>query len=128
MMGTALAGATEPPGGIAQTLRQPVRRTEAKDLPATHRAVVLNDVGPLNVYSLFGLASTGGGSSKPDEAMIYQLLGVMFVDPDEFAELLEGKRLRIRAYTMDFFSIVKDAAGQGNDGRDKNRPPIPVFN
>ena len=48
-----------------------------------------------------------GSGSNEQSLMLFSLFGTVFVDPDEFASLLDGKLPRIRAYTLDLASMAR---------------------
>lgn len=115
----SLAGAQTP----AEALRSPMKRIAAADLPETYRAVALQP-GEMGTMGFYALAGIGGGGSEQDGAsrLLFGLIGTMFVDPDEFAELLDGKRPRVRGFALDFMSTMMEAPrGEGS------RAPAPVF-
>jgi len=87
----------------ADALRGPSKKISAADLPPSYRAVVF---GPSELGGFYGLAGMGSGSNE-QSLMLFSLFGTVFVDPDEFASLLDGKLPRIRAYTLDLASMAR---------------------
>src|SRR4051812_5990550 len=90
------------PQTVADALRQGSKPLAATDLPESYRAVTLGSNespgGSFASMYFMGVASDGGGD--PRGRLLFSLMNVCFVNPEEFAELLDGKRPRIRAYTM----------------------------
>ena len=108
---------------VADALRSPVKSLTVADLPATYRAVSIGE-GGMNSLSLYALAGIGGGSTEDERSgVLFSLIGATFVDPDEFSELLEGKRPRVRGYSLDFANMIRESTGKGA-GRET---PTPVF-
>lgn len=99
----ALTGAQNP----ADALRGTAAPIAAKDLPESFRAVSLggDPSGGFGIYG-FAFAASGAGPDQARSSLLFSLLGVTFVDPDEFAALLDGKRARIRGYGLDFPGMV----------------------
>ncbi len=110
----------------ADALRGATAKITASELPDGYRAVSLGDAsgpGGLGVYGLMGLGAGGGeGAEAAKSSLFFSLLGATFVDPDEFAALLDGKRPRVKGYSVDFVAMVADSTGTRGGG-----VPTPVF-
>ena len=108
---------------VADALRNETKPVALADLPVGYRAVSIGTGGE-SLLSLFGFgmgaAFGGGSSSKPEERLLVQGLSATWVDPDEFAALLEGKTPRIRGYRVDLGAMI--AADP-----DTKVAPLPVF-
>jgi hypothetical protein len=63
-----------------------------------------------------------GGGNNDQSLMLFSLLGSAFVDPDEFASLLDGKLPRIKAYTLDLAAMARSRPSDGSSS-----VPEPVF-
>ena len=94
----------------AEALRAEAKNYALADIPDDYRALTLGGNGELTPWLLFG-AFGGGSSQKGSERLLFRSLGAVWVQPDEFAELLDGKRARIRGFRLDIASI----AGSGED-------------
>ena len=104
--------------GVAEALRAPARTFGVAELPEGYRAVSLGDSATtISPLLIMGMAS---GEGDPQTKLLFSLMGTTFVDPDEFAELLAGKRARLRGYALDFATTIA-AAGSGG------KTPTPVF-
>lgn len=105
-------------------LRAPSHAVRAADLPDGYRAVALGTgeegFGGLGIFAMSGFAMRGGSAEESQSALLFSLTGASFVDPDEFAQLLDGKRPRIRAYTLDLTAMMA-ASTRGV------RTPAPIF-
>lgn len=111
----------------ADALRGTAAKITATGLPDGYRAVSLGDAGGaggLGIYGLMGvgMSSGGGGSEAAKSSLFFALLGTTFVEPDEFAALLEGKRPRIKGYVIDFGAMIADSTGEN-----RGSMPTPVF-
>ena len=104
--------------GVAEALRAPAKTLGVAELPEGYRAVSLGDssatISPLYLMGV----SSGEGDSQAK--LLFSLMGTTFVDPDEFAELLAGKRPRIKGYALDFSATIGAASGG-------DRTPSPIF-
>lgn len=112
-----LAAAQTAPS-VADAFRNPAKSIPAAELPPSYRSVTLNSANPLGSLGIYGLAGMGM-SSQSDAAQTSMLFGLMesvMVDPEEFAELLEGKRARIRGYSLDFMGMMASGS-KGTDSR-----------
>lgn len=102
----AFAGAQSP----ADALRAEPKGVALADIPDEYRAVTLGGNGELSPWLLFG-AYGGGSNNRPSERLLFRSLGAFWVQPDEFAELLDGKRARIRGYRLDLASFTGLGSG-----------------
>lgn len=107
--------------GVAQTPAE-ILRGEAKsytlaDIPDEYRAVTLESDG-LSPWMLYGMAA--GGSSKGSERLLFRALSAVWVQPDEFGELLDGKRPRIRGFRLDLQTMTFSRPSSG-------KVPAPKF-
>ena len=99
-------------------MRAPAKTLGVAELPETYRAVSLGDSSAtISPLLMMGMSS---GEGDPQSKLLFSLMGTTFVDPDEFAELLAGKRPRIRGYALDFATTIGAASGG-------DRTPKPVF-
>ena len=104
--------------GVAEALRAPAKTLGVAELPETYRAVSLGDSSAtISPLLMMGMSS---GEGDPQSKLLFSLMGTTFVDPDEFAELLAGKRPRIRGYALDFATTIAAASSGG-------KTPTPVF-
>ena len=104
--------------GVAEALRAPARTLGVAELPETYRAVSLGDSSAtISPLLMMGMSS---GEGDPQAKLLFSLMGTTFVDPDEFAELLAGKRPRIQGYALDFAATIGAASGG-------DKTPKPVF-
>lgn len=112
----------------ADSLRGNSAPLKAADLPMSFRAVSLGSGDPLGGLGIYGLAFAsgggGGGSDQERSSLLFSLMGATFVDPDEFAALLDGKRARIRGYALDLATMMRDSM---NKEGGRGQTPAPVF-
>lgn len=109
----------------AEALKGSTATITAKELPDAYRPVALGSsdggFGGFGIYALAGIGSGGEGGEAKRSSMLFSLMGITFVDPDEFSALLDGKRARIKGYAMDLASLLRSAkAGE-------RATPAPVF-
>lgn len=111
-----------PQGSVADALRTESKKLGPGDLPPTVRAISLGSGGNemMGGFGMYGLMGAGRSQDGGKTAMFFDLLNAVFVDPDEFAELLEGKRPRIRGYAMSLSSMISS----GSQGEEM---PTPIF-
>ncbi|CAN5594714.1 hypothetical protein BH11ARM2_BH11ARM2_04980 [soil metagenome] len=96
----------------AEALRAAPKRYAVKDIPDSYRAVALGG-DSMATFSLFGLASMGGGSGRgANEAILFRLFNATWVDPDEFQAALEGKVPRVRTLVLDLSSFAAQDGGE----------------
>lgn len=113
--------ASASPQTVADALRMSAKPITAADLPDGYRAVALGgDNGIAGFSSLMMMGMSSGSDRDPQARVFFNLMGASFVDPDEFAALLDGKRPRIRAYSVDAGAMV-GASGSGS------KMPAPLF-
>ena len=109
------------PQTVADALRGGARPIPPSELPEGYRAVALSGgdgLGGAAPLFLMGLGG-GGGDGDPKSRLLFSLMGASFVDPDEFAALLDGKRPRIRAYALDLGAMMA-----APDGGASTPPPV----
>lgn len=90
---------------VAETLRSGGERIAIADLPAGYRAVTIGEAMTSSLFVRMGAL----GASAPGAGDLGAALGATWVDPDEFAALLEGRTPRIRGYAAGAVSL-RDAA------------------
>jgi len=92
----------------AEVLRGPLNRIDASQLPEKFRAVLLGQAEPASLGVFYVATFLGSGSPESEQVLLlYSLVGTSFVDPDEFAELLEGKRARVRSFALDVVRMTR---------------------
>ena len=99
----------------ADALRAEAKPIALKDVPDDYRAVTLGGGSEMFPWLFLGVFS-GGGSDRGPDSLIFRAIGAVWVQPDEFAELLDGKRPRVRGYRLDLSALMST----------KN-PTTPVF-
>lgn len=111
------------PQTVADALRGNAKPILTADLPDGYRAVSLSmgeGMGGLSPYLLMGVGMGNSSDQDPRSKILFGLMGTTFVDPDEFAALLDGKRPRIRAYVLDLGAVMGSASRN-------TKVPTPVF-
>jgi hypothetical protein len=119
-MAVGMASAQTSP---AEALRGTAKKVMITDLPESFRAVTLgaSEFGGLGLYGIMGMSM---GSANQDQALdLLSLVGVVFVDPDEFAAMLDGKRPRVRGYVLDLTQMMRD----NPRNPEVSSTPTPVF-
>jgi len=98
-----LVGAQTP----AEVLRGEGRKITIADLPESYRGVTFgsSDLGGLGMFGMWGGLPSSGSNEQTFELL--SLIGTVLVDPDEFGQLVEGKRPRIRGYVLDLAEMMR---------------------